>query len=90
MTQTIIAAIIYLVGAACAKWMQRVELESEGKPLTKGLNLVTLALSVFSWLTVLFLLVSAWIGMIGPGYWSKPVNPQPAKEPETPKKEADK
>lgn len=78
MTQTtIIILIAYMVGVAASRWMQRVEFESEGKQITKGLHAMMFALSCLSWLTVLFLLVAAWIGMIGTEYWGKPVNDAP-------------
>ena len=76
--QVIAIITVYIVGVCLSFAMQRTEFESEKVPYTKGLRLLCYSLSIFSWLMVMYLLIAAWIELIGKaGYWSNPANEKP-------------
>lgn len=70
----IIIAVVYLIGFFLSFSMLRIDHEAEGKEYTKLDRIIAFSLSLFSFLIVLVLLVSAWFKKIGAtGYWDKPV-----------------
>lgn len=69
----IAVAVIYVIGYWLCYWMLRIEHEAEGKEYTRLDRIIAFALSLFSFLIVIALLVSAWFKKIGKGYWDKPV-----------------
>lgn len=76
----IILAAVYLVGFLICHSMLRIEHEAEGKVYTKLDRLLSLGFSLFSFATVILILVSTWFKKIGAsGYWNKPVKGE-AKE----------
>lgn len=69
---TIIAA--YIAGYLLSFAMIRVEHEAEGEVYTKGDRVLAFTLPLLSFVTVLYMLVAAWISKISKtGYWNKPV-----------------
>jgi hypothetical protein len=70
----IILSVVYLIGFLLSYSMLKVERESEEKVFTRLDRIIGLGFSLFSFLVVLILLVSAWFKIIGAsGYWDKPV-----------------
>lgn len=89
MIETIFIVAAYLSGFFLAYQMNRVEISAEKEKYTRGGRLVNYGLSVFSWVTVLYLAFAAWFSKINKtGYWDEPVKPEEVI-PET-EKEASK
>jgi E3 ubiquitin-protein ligase DOA10 len=68
-----VAAIIliaYITGQLLANWMLKVEHSAVGEEFTNGHRVLTVILSLLSWLFVFFLLIKAWAISVEP-YWSK-------------------
>lgn len=70
----ITALIIYSIGIILAFLMQRTEFAAEKVNYTKGLRAISYLLSLLSFGIILWMLVAAWIQLIGlTGYWDQPV-----------------
>lgn len=77
----IIVLTVYLLGFIVAYAMNRVEVAAEKATYTKGGRLFNIFLSLFSWLTVLYMAFAAWFAKVNAsGYWNQPVKPEPVKE----------
>lgn len=74
-------SIVYILGFNLSYWMLTTEHKAEGQVYTHGDRIVCLLLSLLSWLTIIYCLISSWVGKIQRlGYWDKPI--QAAKHPE--------
>ncbi len=70
--QLAILSLIYLAGAALSFLMARTEIAADKEPYTIGSRLITLSLSLLSFVFVLIILVAAWIKLIRKtGYWDE-------------------
>lgn len=78
MQQQFIIAILWLAGFGLSYWMLKAEHEAEKEQWTNGDKAVQVALSVLSFLMVLFLLAKAWAFQVN-GYWNKTVEKQGKK-----------
>lgn len=76
MIELIIAALAYILGCFISYWMLKTEHEAESEVFTKGDKVISILLSVFSWVMILIMMARAWFGKIGKGYWDKPVKKQ--------------
>lgn len=70
--QLIILSLIYLAGAVLSFLMARTEIAAEKEPYTIGNRLITLSLSLLSFVFVLIILITAWVKLIrNTGYWDE-------------------
>ncbi len=70
----LILILVYVAGLWLSRVMLEVEHESEGKEITRIDRILSIVISMFSFLTILTLLISTWFKKIGAtGYWAKPV-----------------
>lgn len=69
-------AALYLVGCLLSFWMLRVDHESEKELYTKGARVLSIILSLLSFLMILITLIAAWVHKIKlTGYWQRPIKP---------------
>lgn len=70
----IILLVVYACGFLTSYSMLKIEHEAESKSYTKLDRIICFTTSLFSFLTVLLLLVSSWFKKIAAtGYWDRPV-----------------
>jgi hypothetical protein len=77
----IIATALYILGYILSFCMLRIEQESEKEQYTKGDRVATIVFSLFSYLTILVVLIITWVSKIKKtGYWDRPVKDEPLNE----------
>jgi len=72
-------AIVWLAGFLLSRWMLKTEHKAEGRIVTNGDEVNCVLLSVFSFGTVLYILVNAWAEKVR-SYWQQPADKN--KKPE--------
>lgn len=72
--QIIVLSLIYLAGTVLSFLMARTEIAAEKELYTFGNRLITISFSLLSFVSVIIILISAWIKLIRlTGYWDEPV-----------------
>ena len=76
MIELIIGCLVYLLGFFLSYQMSVIEIHADKETFTKGDKLLTIFLSLLSFVWVLIILIITWVKRISAtGYWNTPVKP---------------